>query len=475
MAAAPAIDAPALYASAKRKAIRRLMPLLLLTYFIANINRTNVGIAKQSLEIHAGLDAAAYGLGAGLFFVTYAIFEIPSNMILRRLGARIWIARIAVTWGIFSVALMFTTGPVYFYVFRMLLGASEAGIFPAILYLISRWFTQADRGRMAGVVLATAALSSVVASPVGGALLSLDGVLGLHGFQLLFLLEGIPAVVVGIVVFLALPNGPEDARWLTAEERAAVLALEDGTGGAGGGRRGEDGPETLRGVLARALRSPMLLAAALFYAFDMLAAYGIIFFTPSIIFAMGVESTFHVGLLSAIVSVGSAAGLLLVPRLIRGGGTEVRLAAWSLAGAVLTSALFLLSAAGLGLPANHGLQIGILALVMFFVSAVQPLLWSALMSRIAGALAATGLAFVSMFGQIGSFVGPYAFGRVESATGDAGASVWLIAGASLAAAALLPLLARLLRREGGVPAGEVGSVPGSHPGTGAQTGSEDAR
>lgn len=437
----------ALYASARRKAIWRLMPLLLLAYFIANINRTNVGIAKQSLEIHAGLDAAAYGLGAGLFFVTYAIFEIPSNMVLRRVGARIWIARIGVSWGVLSIALMFTTGPVYFYVFRMLLGAAEAGIFPAILYLISRWFTQEDRGKMAGVVLATAALSSVLASPLGGALLRLDGFAGLHGFQLLFLVEGIPAIAVGILVFFLLPDGPEDARWLTEGERETVLGIE-------GSKQSDDDPDTLRGVLARALASPLLLVAALVYALNMLAAYGIIFFTPSIIFAMGVENTFHVGLLAAIVSVGSALGLLLVPRLIRsreGAGTvpgnEIRLAAWTIAGILLTSALFLLSDSGLGLPANHGLQIGILAMIMFFVSAFQPLLWSALMSRLAGAVAATGLAFVSMFGQIGSFVGPFAFGRVEQTTGDANASVWLILAATVGAGALLPVLARRLRAD----------------------------
>ncbi|HJE90374.1 MAG TPA: MFS transporter [Dietzia timorensis] len=430
----------AVYAAAKRKAIVRLMPLLLLAYFIANINRTNVSIAKQNLEIHAGIDAAAFGLGAGLFFVTYAIFEIPSNMVLRRVGARIWIARIAVSWGIISVALMFTTGPVYFYIVRMLLGAAEAGIFPAILYLITRWFAQEDRGKMSGVVLATAALSSVVAAPAGGALLSLEGLFGLHGYQMLFLLEGVPAIIIGIIIFFTLPSGPEDAGWLTESEREVVLDIAGGE---------QSTHETIGGILRAALANPLIVIAAVFYVFNMLAAYGIIFFTPSIIFAMGVENTFHVGLIAAIVSIGSAAGLLIVPRFIPRAGGEMRLL-WCTTGAtIVTAALFLASAAGVGLPSSHALQIGILALVMFFVSASQPLLWSSLMARITGAVAATGLAFVSMFGQIGSFIGPYAFGLVEKNTGDANASVWLILAATVCGLALLPLLARVLGRAAG--------------------------
>ncbi|MGO1166752.1 MAG: MFS transporter [Janibacter sp.] len=221
---------------ATKKALTRLVPLLMAAYFMAFVDRTNVGLAKTSLEVDAGIDAAAYGLGAGLFFVTYAFLEVPSNLILHKVGAKVWISRIAVTWGLLTMAMMFITSPTVFYVLRLLLGAAEAGLYPGIMYLITMWFAQKDRAMVVGLILTASSVAFIVANPIGGALMKLEGLGGLHGWQWLFVLEGIPTVLLGILIFFMLPNSPRDASWLEPEEAAELT------------RRavGEEGPRSRR-------------------------------------------------------------------------------------------------------------------------------------------------------------------------------------------------------------------------------------
>src|SRR5262245_24855060 len=197
----------------------RLIPLLFCCYVIAYIDRINVGFAKLQLQGALGVDPAVfggvYGLGAGLFFIGYFLFEVPSNLILQRVGARVWIARIMIVWGFVSMAFIFIKGVTTFYVLRFLLGAAEAGFFPGVILYITYWYPPSERARMIALFAIGAIAAGVVGSPVSGALLEMDGIGGLAGWQWLFFLEGLPAVLLGFIVLFALPNGPQDARWLS--------------------------------------------------------------------------------------------------------------------------------------------------------------------------------------------------------------------------------------------------------------------
>src|SRR5688572_10842242 len=204
----------------------RLMPLLFCCYVIAYIDRINVGFAKLQLQGALGVDSAVfgsvYGLGAGLFFIGYFLFEVPSNLVLQRVGARVWIARIMIVWGLVSMSFMFMKGVTTFYVLRFLLGAAEAGFFPGVILYITFWYPPSERARIVALFAAGGIAAGVIGSPISGALLEMDGIWGLAGWQWLFFLEGIPAVLLGFVVLFVLPNGPQDARWLSSREKAWV-------------------------------------------------------------------------------------------------------------------------------------------------------------------------------------------------------------------------------------------------------------
>jgi len=195
-----------------RRNMLRLMPLILAAYVMSFLDRTNIGMAKKQLEIDLGISAAAYGLGAGLFFLTYAASEVPSNLIMHRIGARIWITRIMITWGLISAGMAFVQGETSFYILRLLLGAAEAGLFPGILLYFTYWFRSEIRARAIGLLLLGACTASILGAPLGGLLMGLDGWLGWQGWQWMFFLEGIPCVFLAIWVFKKLPNGPADAK-----------------------------------------------------------------------------------------------------------------------------------------------------------------------------------------------------------------------------------------------------------------------
>ncbi|MBA4085900.1 MAG: MFS transporter [Kytococcus sp.] len=409
----------------------RLVPLLMAAYFMAFVDRTNVGLAKTSLEVDVGIDAAAYGLGAGLFFITYAVLEVPSNLLLHRIGAKVWISRIAVTWGLITMAMMFISSPTVFYVLRLLLGAAEAGLYPGIMYLITTWFAQKDRATVVGLILTASSVAFIVANPIGGALMKLDGLGGLHGWQWLFVLEGIPTVLLGIYIFFTLPSSPATAKWLEPEEARELT------------RRavGEEPEETRPGAIIRnAMSKPFLLTIAAIYFMNQIATYGVIFFVPSIVEAMNVSDSFMIGLISGVVGIGAVIGVLVVPRVLRRDpGSEVRLIGITTAGAIVFALIFI--AVG-----NPVAKMIVLSATMLFIVGVQPLYWSVLMARLGGVAAAAGLAFVNTIGLTGAFVGPYAFGLTEKATGSPSSGLWVLVGATLLGLLLVPLLGRLLGR-----------------------------
>src|SRR5215469_4265038 len=197
----------------------RLVPFLILCYFVAYLDRVNVGFAAITMNKDIGLSATAFGLGAGIFFLSYFLFEVPSNLLLVRFGARRWIARIMFTWGILSGAMAFVTGETGFYVVRLLLGAAEAGFFPGIIYYLTLWFPACYRARIVGYFMAAIPLSSVIGAPLSGFILDMEGVLGFRGWQWLFIIEALPAVVLSGVAYFYLTDGPADARWLPQDER----------------------------------------------------------------------------------------------------------------------------------------------------------------------------------------------------------------------------------------------------------------
>ncbi len=421
-----------LHRIATHKAMLRLIPLMCAIYFMSFLDRTNVALAKVQLAADVGISAAAYGFGSGIFFLGYALLEVPSNLAAHRVGPRRWIARIAVTWGILSTAMMFVQGPSSFYALRVLLGIAEAGLFPALMYMVTLWFAPHDRPVVVGWIYIAPALALMLGNPLGGALMQMDGFGGLHGWQWMFMLEGIPSVIVGIVLFFAMPERPRDARWLSAEEREvlekqAVIDMH--------GRAGYSSANWLA-----ALRRPTTVLIGLIYFLNQVAFVGLYFFAPSIVHQMHVDAPLLVGLLAASVGLGFLLGVLVLPRIHRRIDNDCVFLGVLTAGLVVGACAYLAVTS----PAT---RIGLLTVTAFFGGGVLPSYWAIAMKRLQGIQAAAGLAFINTIGLIGGFVGPYLFGMAETSTGRSDAGFTVIVVAAVLGLALVPLLARAIRGE----------------------------
>lgn len=437
----------ALHAVASRKAVIRLLPLLCLAYFMAFVDRTNVGLAKSSLETDVGIGAAAYGLGAGIFFLSYALLEVPSNLIMHRVGPRAWITRIALTWGALTTVMMFVQGETSFYVVRFLLGAAEAGLFPALMYIITVWFAQSQRATMVGLLYLAVCAGLTLGGPLGGALMELAGANGLHGWQWMFLIEGSFTILVGLAVWLWLPNKPSDARWLTPEE-ATVLEERAAT-------RGAAAHTTLRGNVRVAFGRPFILALAAVYFANQVASVAIQYNFPSIVESIDISRPFLVGLVSGSVGIGALAGVLLIPALQRRVRDEVRVIVWCSLGTAATSVAYVLVTAPV-------LRISLIVLAMFFLIGVLPIYWSVATARMSGLMAAAGLAFINTLGLLGGFLGPYLYGWAEGAWGP-GTSAWIVlVGFSALGVLLIPLLQGTVRAEDRATAARTGAPATDH-------------
>ncbi|SAK44979.1 major facilitator transporter [Caballeronia pedi] len=401
----PNTTSAAPHASLNSLMLRKLMPLLVIVYVISFLDRTNIALAKHSMSIDLGISAAAYGLGAGLFFLTYAAFEIPSNLIMHKVGARFWITRIMVTWGALSVAMAFVTGETSFYVMRLLLGAAEAGLFPGVMLYLTYWFGREERARATGYFLLGVCVANIVGGPLGGALLELDGWLGFHGWQWLFVIEGVPAILLAFVVWKMLPDRPTSAPWLSRDEAVALerrLAAEhDAQGSSGHGAGG------FRSVLG----DRQVWLAILVYFCHQLTIYTVIFFLPGIIGASGKFSPLMIGLLSATPWVAAAIGAGTLPRFASDSSKSRRI----LVGGLVIMATGMLIAAW-STPAI-GLLGVCLSASMFFV--VQSIIFTFPSSRLSGGALAGGLGLVNSCGLLGGFVGPTVMGIIEQTTGRA--------------------------------------------------------
>jgi ACS family tartrate transporter-like MFS transporter len=416
-----------------RKVMWRIVPFIMLLYFVAFLDRVNVGFAALTMNKDIGLSPAQFGLGAGIFFFGYFLFEVPSNLILERVGARRWIARIMITWGLISGAMAFVTGPNSFYALRFLLGIAEAGFFPGIILYISFWFPARHRAGVTAMFMAAAPLSSAIGSPISGAIMEMHGLWGFAGWQWLFVIEAVPAVLLGFVVLAHMTDRPEKAGWLAPEERDWLAAEMEAE------RRAKAGaPKSAHNPL-KAMTDPRVLALALIYFGTSAGLYTLGIWAPSIIGRFGL-GTLGIGLLNAIPNVVAVVGMVLWARHSDRTGER----SWHVVLACLLAALGLVLAGG-----TEGLAGVMLALclVNLGISAAKPPLWAMPTMFLSGSAAAAGIATINSIGNLGGFVGPSVIGWVRGATGSFAGGLYVVAAALVVSAALTLLLSRHRRSE----------------------------
>jgi len=385
-----------------RQVTARIIPFLLLCYFISFLDRVNVSFAALQMNRDLGLTPAVYGLGAGLFFVTYCLFEVPSNLMLYRFGATKWIARIMVSWGVCAAATAFVVGPYSFYSMRLLLGAAEAGFFPGVLFFITLWFPNAYRGRVLGMFMAGVAISGLIGSPLSGLLLSLDGFAGLRGWQWLFIIEGVPAIILAPLCLLYLQDGPAKARWLPTAGRDWLTQTLD--------REMRQREAKQKHSVMQALTNPRVLFLAAVYFTNVCLLNGILFFLPMILKGFGLSNT-QTGLVAAIPSLFALVAVLWWGR--HSDAKQERYGHAALAN--LVGGVALLLSVLLGDPT---LRIVMVTIAFAATLAFTPAFWAITQSFLSGAAAAGGIAAISSLGVLGGFFAPSIIGYLGNATGD---------------------------------------------------------
>ena len=421
-----------------RRLTWRLVPFLFLLYIVAYLDRINVGFAALQMQRQLNLTDAVYGLGAGMFFTGYFFFQVPSNIVLQRLGARRWIATIMVTWGVISSAMVFVSGPRSFYAMRFLLGAAEAGFFPGVIFYLKSWFPAQARARTVARFMTAAPLSGVLGGPLSGALLELHGKTGLAGWQWMFLMEGIPAVLLGLVAFRYLVDRPGQATWLPASERDWLLAMlaneRPVTGNAGAG-------------VFSAIRNRQVWMLALVYFGVNTVSYGISLWLPKLIHSLSGVGELTIGMLSAIPYIAAAMAMVAVG-LHSDHSRERR---WHTALPAFAGAIALVAAAYSTSVGPSILAISVAVLAVF--SVVGPF-WAMPAAILSDSAAAAGIAFINSMGNLGGFVGPYVIGVVRTSTGQFKGGLLLV-GAALAMSGVVVLAVRLPpREENGITAPE---------------------
>ena len=416
-----------LEAAAYRKVTRRLIPFLFICYICAMLDRVNVGFAKLQMSADLGFSETVYGIGAGIFFIGYFFFEVPSNLLLQKFGARIWIARIMLMWGLISMATSLVRTAPWFYTARFVLGLAEAGFFPGVILYLTYWYPQKYRARMVAGFMTAIAVAGVVGGPLSGWIMqSFAGKQGLAGWQWLFILEGLPSLVVGIFVLLFLNNGPNDARWLSREEKEILLKRLDEE------QRQKETHEHGR-TLGDAFRSGRVWVLSVVYFGAVMGLYGMSFWLPQIVKDMGVGSTGKIGLITAIPWAAAAVVMILIGR--HSDKTQER--RWHIALSALGGAIGFVLSALLG-----GSAVASLAALTLSITGVMCLLstfWSLPTALLSGTGAAAGIALINSVGNLAGQLSPSVVGWIKDVTGQVTWGMYVLA-ASMAMSCILVLL-----------------------------------
>lgn len=387
-----------------RKMAWRIIPFLLLVYLICIIDRLNIGFAALTMNKDLGLSATVYGWGAGLFFLGYFIGEVPSNLILAKVGARLWFARIMISWGIFAAAMGFISGETGLFVIRFLLGIAEAGFFPGVIYYLTLWFPAQYRGRIFGLFLIVSPLNNTIGAPISGFILKFfDGTMGHAGWRWLFLIEGLPAILLAFVTLRVVTDRPDNAAWLTAQEKAHLKHTLD--------REAAARIETKHLSIWQTLSHPKVLLLAVVYTGLAIGVYGVSLWMPQLIKGMGLQDPFLIGLVMAAPYFVATIAMVLWSRHSDKTGERV----WHCAGALALGSVGLLASAFAPSP--------LLAMVALTVGAVgmycsQPVFWSMPTGYLTGVAAVGGIALINSVGNLGGFIGPFTVGWLKDRTGS---------------------------------------------------------
>ncbi|SEE28320.1 MFS transporter, ACS family, tartrate transporter [Rhizobiales bacterium GAS191] len=415
-----------------KKIAWRIMPLAIIAYCIAYIDRTNIAVAALTMNKDLGFSATIYGLGAGVFFLGYFIFEIPSNVILERVGARLWIARIMFTWGIFSAACAFVTGPVSFMVIRFLLGVAEAGFFPGMILYFTYWFPDRYRGRIIAGLFLAQPIANALANIVSAIILEMDGFLGFRGWQWVFLIEAAPAVILSVVVLRIMTDRPALATWLEPAEQQWLKAELDGERASVEGRG--------RLTLSKALLDPRVITLSLIYFASVTANYGTTFFMPQIVKGLGM-SNLMTGFASAIPYLVGMIGLV-----VWGWSSDrSQERRWHLIVASITGCVGLAGAGALG---SSFLALAAMSVAVVGIYGSRASFWPLPSLFLSGTAAAGAIAFINAVGNLGGYVGPFVVGWIKDTTNSFEMALYFLAACSLASGAI----AFFATRACGVPA-----------------------
>jgi ACS family tartrate transporter-like MFS transporter len=412
----------------------RLLPLLMLCYFIAYLDRVNLGFAGASMSKDLGFTSAIFGSAAGIFFIGYFLFEVPSNLALERFGARRWIARIMLSWGVLSAAQAWVGGATSFNVVRFLLGIAEAGFFPGVIFYITLWFPAAYRGRIVGWFMFAIPISTVIGSPISGYILDMDGFGGMHGWQWLFIIEAIPAVILTLFVLFYLPDGPKDAKWLSTEERDWLQKTLDAD------RRLRESVNKIS--WKQSLLNWRVIGLGFVYMGITVPLYGLGFFLPQIIKGFGGLSNVEIGFVNAFPYLIGAIAMVFWTRW----SDARRERKWFLLVPLICIFVGLVAAAEIAAPVP---KMAAVTLAAFGIFAALPTFWTLPTAMLSGVAAAAGIAWINSIGNLGGYIGPTIFGLLKDKMGNDFYAVLFLALLSVLAFALVLLIGHDSRAEYG--------------------------
>jgi ACS family tartrate transporter-like MFS transporter len=411
--------------STMRKVTRHLVPFLMLCYFVAYLDRVNISFAGATMSKDLGLSATAFGGAAGIFFIAYFFFEVPSNLALNRFGARLWIARIMFTWGLITGVQAFVLGEFSLNIVRLLLGVAEAGFFPGIIFFLTLWFPAAYRARIVGLFMFAIPVSTVIGAPISGFILNLEGVLGLHGWQWMFIIEAVPALLMGVAVLYYLTDRPKEAHWLTAQESQWLQSQLDA----------ERTNRERQGALSwfQSMLDPRVIALGFVYMGCNIPQYGLSFFLPQIVSAFGGLSNVEVGLITALPYIVGAVGMIIWSRHSDSMGERK----WH---TIIPLGVIVVGLALAAVMPTPALKMILLCVAGFGFFSVLPVFWTLPTTFLSGAGAAAGIAAVNSIGNLGGYFGPKVFGWLKDSTGSDYTSLMFLAACAIVGAVIVLVL-----------------------------------